>query len=387
MVRGAQVHELLTEDVTFYVSTTGSDSTGTGTSTNPYKTILKAFERIAFIIPGNYSITISMGRGIHVLDRTIRPSWPYGSNLTVDGQRRAVATTLTISNIDTAYSTDGDFTNLQYFDCDIDLSGDSPEVAVGYFIRIKDATGGTNHDAIRGLHEIIAWDSGTETATIRVWSNEGVSALPSGSITATTGDVIQTVITWEDAVADHGIDCDGVNGGIWTDIIIKGNQNQFDVYRGLRVTAGGSLSPAARFGVHQFDVGAEIFNNGMLEMPLGMMSKIWTIGASVGAGGTMRFNFDSYMNGCGTLGVRCQQGGNFIGDNSTYVGIAQQYAMTSEQGALISLANSLFLYEDAALVTTACLRSESLADISAGGVFVSGFTTSTSTATSGRIIT
>lgn len=61
-ISGSLSQRMLDRDVTVYVSTTGSDDTGNGSSANPYKTIQKAVDMCPPICnPYRYNIVISNG--------------------------------------------------------------------------------------------------------------------------------------------------------------------------------------------------------------------------------------------------------------------------------------------------------------------------------------
>jgi hypothetical protein len=387
--------EVLTKDVTFYVETDGDDANGDGTTAAPFKTVFGALNRISTINPASYSITIQFGKGIWYLDRTIRPNYPFAGSVSFIGNRHNVGSAKhdsTVSNIDPGYTTNPDpgpsGAKLQYFDCDVDLTAltgfTTPDVEVGYFLNINATSGaGTNQPALLGNHEIIAWNSGTDVATIRVWSRLGVSALPTTPITVTGGNVQQTVFKWYDLVDDHGLEVTGGNGGEWQDIVLHGNQNQFDTRRGLRVWNAGSVAPNVRFGIHNFDVGAEVFSGGAVEMPVGFISKIWTKGIVVAANAGVRFNFGSIMNGIGQIGVQCQQSAIVLVNTSYFIGCTDSYCLWAWTGGYIDATSAKCYYGDGA--GDICLYATVLGDIIKTSITRSGFTTNESNLTGGRI--
>lgn len=63
---------VLTADTTFYVSTTGSDTTGSGTSGAPWATVQKAVDYITgYIDPSQYQVTIKLADGTYTVTSTI----------------------------------------------------------------------------------------------------------------------------------------------------------------------------------------------------------------------------------------------------------------------------------------------------------------------------
>ena len=77
----------LTEDVIIYVSTSGSDVTGTGTSAAPYATIQKAIDSLPKWLDG-YAANISIAAGTY--DELIRVNGFQGGILTIGNSGRAI---------------------------------------------------------------------------------------------------------------------------------------------------------------------------------------------------------------------------------------------------------------------------------------------------------
>lgn len=371
-------NHILTEDLEVYIDPNGNDTTGTGTSDNPFYSLFRAWDFIQYIIPGNFQININVGAGKYVFDKTLRPQLPFGGAVNHIGTRTNLTTTLTVSNIDTTQSTDANFPDLQYFDFDLDLSGDSPTgVFVGQLIRINDATGGTDHDTLRGCQQIIAWNSSTEVATIRVWQRLDVAEIASGSITVTTGNLWDSVFTWDDAVEDHGLEVTGTHGGNWSFLSFLGNQEQFDVYRAVRVRDGGVVNFEQPCMVHQWDVGYECFNGAFCEASVCLASKIFTNGITV-QGAWFRYAFGGYVSGCGQQAIWAQNGANVIAFQITCIACADTWCVLAETNSDVLVQDSFFFYENAGTPSTsACLKAEEFGRILATSAAFTGFTTDT----------
>lgn len=372
---------ILQEDMTIYLSPGGNDN-DPGKEDTPFKTLHRAQEEVLKFIPGNQIITISLARGIYVHNAGFKPSWLYGDKVNIVGQKENPGS-CAISNIDLSHSTDANFPNLQYFDCDINLSGAS-NVSIGFFVQVNTTSGGTYGPALLGLHKIIAWDSSTNLATIRIWQRVGTAEIPSGSITVTGAWVMQTVIAFDESVADHGIEMIGTHSGNWQNIIIEGNQNGFDTYRGIRARVGGLFNTTGLVGLHNWDVGCECFNGSFVELSTGMISKMYTLGISVQDAG-VRFAFGAYASGCGVFFAMVQASGNLTAFDSFIIASSKNYAIWTAKLGHVDVENADFYYEDAVFPTTACLRAEKFSEIVATGATFTGFTTSKSTATQGII--
>lgn len=104
---------LISTNTTIYVSTTGSDTTGTGASGAPYATIAKALSSIASkLIASGVVVTIQCADGSYAVSSTITIDHPDGDKIQIIGNVSA-ETTVAISSIDTTAKTitvAGDYT-------------------------------------------------------------------------------------------------------------------------------------------------------------------------------------------------------------------------------------------------------------------------------------
>ena len=89
------VRTILTEDTTFYVATTGSDSTGDGSSGNPWATLQHAWDHLAATLDlAAYTLTISVGAGTFTL--STGSGWVGSGSVNIIG---AGSASTTIQNI------------------------------------------------------------------------------------------------------------------------------------------------------------------------------------------------------------------------------------------------------------------------------------------------
>lgn len=479
--------QILLENLTIYMTIGGNDSSGTGTSDKPFKTLHRCQEEVLKYIPGNYEIHIDVGIGTFSHESTFKPSWIYGAKIYIDGKRNYVSsaavtnirdwpssvtsnlgitgtaavndtpaasgdTSLTIDTVSldttdtdlvpiwaqftiasetnspihtvltrvptsTSPTTDITFTpetntgvlndaiitflprpanedyytsehpKLQYFDCDVTLTG--TDAAIGHFVQVYKVTGSaTFKEALVGQHKIIDWNPGTEVATIRVFQRSGVAAVPVGTLSISESDVINSVITFDEAVDDHGVVVEWVHGGNWTAVVIDGNQNQFDTRRGLLVTSGGIFTNVSLTGINNFSLGIEIYAGGYVKMSgKGHISKIQSLGASV-AGGGLRY-IESRMNACGYAAAWVKSGGVFTGSDSYYVACSQYRCLLVERTGDADTHNSYFYYEDSVTgplsAAFACLDCRSLSRIEATSATFVGYTDTKYTTGGGQI--
>ena len=82
----ANTRELLTADRTYYVATTGNDTTGDGSSGNPWATIQHAYDIIvATLDTAGYTVTIQLADGTYTDGLYITKSWSGGGNIVIQG--------------------------------------------------------------------------------------------------------------------------------------------------------------------------------------------------------------------------------------------------------------------------------------------------------------
>lgn len=129
--------DILTGDgqTTFYVATTGSDTTGNGTLANPYATVEKCMEFIPIEVPDGMCYNIKVANGTYTefpnLDRSLRGA----SNIVIDGYEHPIAIDSNTYEIQSV-------TSLAYSGTEITLTT-SPFTAdqhYGKFIRILTGT-------------------------------------------------------------------------------------------------------------------------------------------------------------------------------------------------------------------------------------------------------
>lgn len=255
---------LLTDDLDLYVETDGDDSTGDGTQLAPFATVTRALEEATHYAPfGDTTITVHVGEGIFSEPAALSFSWPFGGSLTVDGETEN-QTGRSFDNFDVSTSTEAGVTNLQYFECDVTLSSGTAEV--GQFVGVTSASGGTNPNTLLGFHPITAV-SGT-TLTIRVYQRQGVTALPSGSITGNI-TLFRTVLSFP--AANAGLNFTGTNAGMWTGLALTRAGLPSATNSGIVLSASSII--ANTVGVHNFATLIAVINSSGIRLDNGFGSK------------------------------------------------------------------------------------------------------------------
>lgn len=171
------------EDLTLYLSVSGSNTVGDGSSNNPWQTFSAAWDYLSGkVIKFDKNVTIKYLDGTHTISSTISTTFhPYGERITVSGD------TVLDRSITSVQSSSGSSHNYSVVFNVNTTSG----IAVGdYIIVTKDAANGTNPDYACGCHEITNVDTGNTRITIT--SKHRVGA-PSGAVTASI-KVFKTIL-------------------------------------------------------------------------------------------------------------------------------------------------------------------------------------------------
>lgn len=99
----ANARELLTANTTYYVSTTGSDSTGDGSSGLPWATIQYAYDYIVKNLDvAGYTVTIQLADGTYTSGLTASSNWSGHGVITIKGNE-TTPTNCIISTTSTAF--------------------------------------------------------------------------------------------------------------------------------------------------------------------------------------------------------------------------------------------------------------------------------------------
>jgi hypothetical protein len=157
-------------DTSFYVDTTGNDTTGDGSLGNPWATVRNAISYLnGFRL--NAIVTINVAAG-HYTESSLYIDPPNGYYTRIRG---AAILTKSMTSLQSSSGSSGTWTHI------INLNNITG-ISVGDFVAINVISGGTNNATMYGYHEVTNVDTGNNRITI---SNKNKSAgTPSGAITA-----------------------------------------------------------------------------------------------------------------------------------------------------------------------------------------------------------
>jgi len=327
----------LSSNETIYIRTTGNDTTGDGSSGSPFLTLGRTVAYLGGLYIGDYTVTVDIGEGVFTEAGTITFQHPFGSQVTFQGVSERI-TGQSISSI--SGTTSYGHNNLYYRDMTMVLPV-GKSVSVGDYIACSSPTGGTNPNAILGLHPVSAWVGGTRTATVEVGYRNG-SETPSGSISCTI-DLIKTVFDFSNK---NGIKVTGPYfAGTWRGLVIQGDYDGAnDAKYGIWMLNGGVISVATdttsgyAAGVWGFQTGIFAQNNALVFADYGFVSKAGLHLTNCQNGGILSLR-DANLNACNNSGIFASNGSTVAANSVQIVGTGDN-SVYSYQGSFIDISSA-----------------------------------------------
>lgn len=232
-------------DLTIYVDPAGNDSTGDGTSGNPYATPQGALDSIkGQWIPGDVTVTIQCTDGQYAFTENINITHPCGDRINIIGEN---IYSKAMTSIESSSGSAGAWSLV--------LNMDSvANIATGDFVIIHTPSGGTRPYHVCGCHEVTNVDGGNTRITVS--SKHQGSTAPSGAISATV-IVIKTI--FQVASGEDGIFISNNNklGGLGNVAFDGGGTTGY----GIHVTDFSFLKIPTSMYVGVSDVGLGVFSD------------------------------------------------------------------------------------------------------------------------------
>ena len=325
-----EVIKVLDVNKTIYLRTTGDDSNGGYASDDAFLTSERAIAELHTWKTGNYLLIVDVGEGTFNHTAAINPAHSDGQSIFWSGVIAAY-TSRTINNIDgsaTALSI-----GLEYIDFDVSLPAASG-AAVGHYILVKTTSGGTNPNLVKGCHEIVTWNGTTNVATVRCVRADGVTTLPSGTITANTLTLVKSTFNFS---VSNGIVSSGVHHcGTWDKMVIKGSLSN----RGIWLFRRGTIVLGVNLGTSKWDINMLCQYNSDIYASSSTHSYSDSNIIAMSNGGFVLLS-SAILSGCGTVALRCWDGSaiNFH-FGQIYCGGTVLY-VHSYRGAFINAVNSI----------------------------------------------
>jgi hypothetical protein len=163
----------IVENTTLYVTLSGSDATGNGTSDYPWATPHHALNYLKDKwINSDVTVTIKAGDGTFTFSEALQPTHPCGDRIELSGTNTY---TKTMSSVQSSSGSEGAYSVIINLDSVTNIS-------IGDYCIIHTSSGGTYPERILGCHEITNVD--VDNSRITIMSNNLVGA-PSGNVVAT----------------------------------------------------------------------------------------------------------------------------------------------------------------------------------------------------------
>ena len=281
----------ISSSTNFYVATTGNDTTGDGSSGNPWLTVGQALNYLGnFWINEAATVTIWLADGSYTLTSTINVQHPCGARITIQGTN---SYNTILSSIASSSGSAGAWSYVLNMAI-------VANIAVGDYMLIKSVSGGTNPLLLCGCHKVTAVGS----STITVLSTSRYSSAASGVVTGTITNV-KTVINVPSNVA--GLTVSGMYSlGLVDVLAFAGNATSNT--SGIVATHGGSINLGATVGVAGCYLGASAQYGGIL-----------SAGSLVASGyGGVGLGLDAYAGGVIQSGSQVTLCGYADGISSAY---------------------------------------------------------------------
>jgi len=201
----------ITSDTTYYISTGGSDSTGDGSSGNPWATPQKALDYLKDKwIANDATITIDLADGTYTMTSAIEMKHPCGKNIRLIGNETA-ATSRAVGSVGVTGS--DDYVEVNGADYTADYPADS-------YIRITDNTAAVTNNGAYKVKSVSFTGGNT-----RIVLNGGVL----GDNADNTGNVEnlpwshKVKLTWADSSTNGVLVQNGSTFGLINGVRIKGD--------------------------------------------------------------------------------------------------------------------------------------------------------------------
>jgi len=319
--------KLLDANKTFYVRTTGSDSNNGLSAQYAFLTFERAIEETQKWRTGDKSITINVGSGNYTKTSHIDPAHSDGHRITWTGDADEY-TSRTINNIDA--STTPYVTGIDTFDFDVSLPAGSG-AAAGQFIIVKEASGGTNPNLVKGCHLITWWDYNNNIATVTVARNSNSSKLPSGTITANV-TLVRTVSVTSTAQGIYSTS--GKHCGNWNNMVFRGCAD----YVGVWLLNQSKIVLQDNFATAMWEENLKCMNS-TIEAKGSVHSFAFNYIVSASDGGFVTLRAGSILSGAAGLAARAYNNGmlDLLASEVCYGGYV--YNVQALQGGFVSAQN------------------------------------------------
>ena len=281
------LQEVVTDDTTYYISTTGNDSTGDGSSGSPWATLDKALTTIeSKLIAGDSTVTIIFKDGTYTIGSADTLNHVNGDQIEIEGEN---SYDITLSSIQSSGGAAGAWSIV------LNVS-DVSNCAVNDYVLIPySAAGGTRPETLCGCHKITNVD--VPNTRITVTSKSLHTAAPSGAVAGTI-TVIKTMLSYSAAGCDGIIIDYGKSLGNLDKLVLVGGAAN----NGITVRARAFFQGGTQLGIDGFSYGLEALNSTIVQAGYLIVSGAASRGVNAYWTDTTYLSYGVF-SGCGAYGV------------------------------------------------------------------------------------
>ncbi len=292
------VAAFIENNMSIYVRTTGDDTTGDGSTGNPYLTVQKAFDTLTDKrISPSATVSIIVGDGAFA-ESSLVMKHPDSARITLSGENLP---TTTVSSIQSSSGAAGAWSII------LNVASVA-NIAVGDYIQMLAPTGGTLPTYLAGCHVVTNRDATNTRITITSTHKKGTA--PSGSVTGTI-QIFKTRLTF---ASGNGLTINpNITMGTVSNIVFVGAAASI----GLSVTGG--FAQITNCGFSNWATGVFPSRCGEVIFTASSISNCTSAGALVYTNGLFNGGTTSVISGCAT-GVAATYNGNSINDSELITG-------------------------------------------------------------------
>lgn len=236
------VFKTIVTDTRFYVTLTGSDTSGAGTLLSPWATLTHAMQVLqSYWIASSATVTIELGDGYHAYSNLINLGHPCGSRIVITGKN---CYEKTVSSL-VGCVEDSHDAYFSVYRCVFTLV-DVTDIAANDFLCLTKVTSGQGAmQAYLGGHRVESVNTTLNQVTLII--RRATTNMPTSTVCTITAKVIKTVVLFNSEI---GLFLDEGNSiGAIRDIVIAGNNvapqtigaGGISVWNGATARLGGTL--------------------------------------------------------------------------------------------------------------------------------------------------
>ena len=239
----------ITTNTTYYISTSGNDTTGDGSSGDPWATIDKAMSEISSSLIVGATVTIQLGDGTYTLTAgTASFDHAMGNNITITGENTY---DISLTSIQSSAGAAGAWSVV------LNVSDVSNAAVNDYLLVPYDVAGGTRPETLAGVWKITNVDA--VNTRITVLTTHKHTSAPSGAVAGTV-TIVKTILDYSGY--DGMTVSQGFSIGTLNKMVLVGDSTASTM--GLDITERAYAGLGSAFGVVGFDVGINVNPDGNL---------------------------------------------------------------------------------------------------------------------------